>query len=311
MAKRIVILEHGGGELANQLWNYASIYAYTLEKGLALSNPSFYEYGSKFRMPRNKIIDTLLFRPFKNYRGRRGDLKPRTFRLAYKLCAKAIQAGRSGNVVSSVNSENKAYYLSPSRESEGNLKALEESDKNVYFIGWLFRNPRGLERYRKEIIEYFRPALEIEEHAESIIKGLRGKYEKVIGIHIRQGDYKDFKGGKYFIPQERVREILSEYARENILDAGKTAFIVASDGPVDESLFKNLNVHFSKEDAVTDLFLLSRTDAILGSDSSFGDFAAWYGNIPHIVFKKEPIDWAYYSDKKAFFENKYSTLVHY
>ena len=32
MIKKIVILQTSGNELANQLWNYASIYAYTLER---------------------------------------------------------------------------------------------------------------------------------------------------------------------------------------------------------------------------------------------------------------------------------------
>ena len=52
-------------------------------------------------------------------------------------------------------------------------------------------------------------------------------------------------------------------------------------------------------------------DVIIGSDSSFGAFAAYYGNIPHIVFNKKSMDWAYYRNNQKYFQNKYCTLVHF
>jgi len=56
--------------------------------------------------------------------------------------------------------------------------------------------------------------------------------------------------------------------------------------------------------------LLAATDIIIGSDSTFGAFASYYGNLPFIVFEKK-IDWNYYKDKKYFFENKKCTTVHF
>ena len=40
--RKIIILKHGGGELANQLWNYLSVYAFGLERGISVLNPSFF-----------------------------------------------------------------------------------------------------------------------------------------------------------------------------------------------------------------------------------------------------------------------------
>jgi hypothetical protein len=140
---------------------------------------------------------------------------------------------------------------------------------------------------------------------------LRSQYSKVIGVHIRQSDYRDFKHGNFIISQARVRTIIDEYIREKSLDISKILFLITSDGLIDSTLFAGLNVYISKENSVTDLFLLSKTDTVLGSDSSFGGFASWYGNIPHIIFKNEPVDWTYYADKTAFFENKYTLLAQY
>jgi hypothetical protein len=203
--------------------------------------------------------------------------------------------------------ENKTTYLPPTSPLPENFTACHK----IYFTGWLFRNPKGLGKFGNELRAAFTPTAKVETRVNSIITPLRQKYQKIIGIHIRQADYKMFKDGKFFISQERIREIVSEYAKETILDAGETTFLITSDGHVDEGLYKNLNVYISKENAVIDLFLLSRCDVILGSDSTFGGFAAWFGNIPHIIFKNEPIDWVYYHDKRTYFENKYSVLARY
>ena len=134
-------------------------------------------------------------------------------------------------------------------------------------------------------------------------------YENIIGLHIRQGDYKVFRNGKYLINQNRVAEICHQYLEKNSFDSKNTVFLITSDGMIENENFANLQIYISKENAVTDLFLLSKTKAIIGSDSSFGHFSAWYGNIPHIVLKNEAIDWDYYKGKDKYFINKYLELL--
>jgi hypothetical protein len=305
--KKAIILEHGGGELANQLWNYASIYAYGLEAGARVRNPSFFEYHSFFRFLPKESLSTKIFSAFFQTPRRRSHIINKTGRLKHTFFAKLISTANRSCVYSSRKDVSEPTYLPPTHPLPSNLETCD----TIYFTGWLFRNPKGIEKWRSELIKAFAPKEEVLKRAGAIIVPLRQKYEKVISIHIRQGDYKDFKGGKYVISQERVREIVTEYIKENNLDIAKTTFVLASDGPVDENLYKDLTVHVTKENAITDLFLLSMTDAVIGSDSSFGAFAAWYGNIPHIIMQKGTVDWQYYTDKKRYFENKYSTLVHY
>ena len=115
----------------------------------------------------------------------------------------------------------------------------------------------------------------------------------------------------YFIPQIRVKEVLDEYIKETKTVAENICFLITSDSPIEIKLFGGLNISVSKENVVADLFLLSSTDTVIGSNSTFGAFASYYGNIPFIVMQKEKMDWEYYKDKISFFENKYSTFVHY
>jgi hypothetical protein len=93
-------------------------------------------------------------------------------------------------------------------------------------------------------------------------------------------------------------------------DAKKTYFIICSDEKIDLKKFKNLNISQNTGNEIEDLFLLAKTDFIIGANSTFGAFASYYGNIPFLVFDHK-IDWGYYFDKKYYFENKYSTMVNY
>lgn len=300
--KKITILKHSRGELANQLWNYISISAYSFHVGVKVENPSFFEYHSYFNFLRNEGWVTKFFSFwFKNGSGRRNDPRNRFWRKAYSVYASIVQSLFRARLVSSENERSEVVYLPPTAPA-----AIPDQS---YFIGWLFRNPIGLKKFRKELISAFTPNSQIEGRVTKIIVPLRENYEHIVGVHIRQADYIEFKGGIYYVSQTRAKEIIDEYVSKNGIDRSKTLFLIASDGPIDTSIFRNLNVYISKENAVTDLFLLSSTDVIIGSDSSFGAFASWYGNIPHVVMTKNPMDWNYYTDKKEYFENKYGKMV--
>ncbi len=308
--KSIIIFKYGDGELANQLWNYVSIYAYGLEKGVPVFNPSFYEYHSSFKFleEENGMVKSMA-KLFEDYFGRKQKNWKKFWRKIYRIYPFYIYLTQKSRIISSDKSSNSVVALPPT----GNIETFrqKEDQNKVYFDGWLFRNPVGLNKYRKEIISAFCPRDKIVEKVHNRIAELAAKYEKIVGIHIRQGDYVTFKDGHYLIPADRVRTIIDEYIKRNSVIINKTVFVIASDGPIEPKIIQGLNCHISKENAVTDLFLLSACDVVIGSNSSFGDFAAWYGNIPHIIMTKETIDWEYYDSKKEYFENKFCTMVHY
>lgn len=306
--KPVVILQHGGGELANQLWNFASIYAYCKEKGFDCENYSFFEYAHYFNIPlQNKVIDFLFFKPFQNYHGRRNTFKTKLWRLKYKLYVKIIIFLHKKQIVSSVNAGGEKYYLSPTKETPS-LTALENSNDTLYFTGWLFRNPRGLEKYQKEIARFLKPKEEFTKPAEEHLANARNTYRHIVGVHIRQTDYRTHKSGEYYISTERVRAILDEYLSHVHQSPKEALFIIASDETIQEKTFTGLNILINKGSAIEDLYALSLCDVIIGSNSTFGNFAAYYGNKPHIILQKGAMDWEYYRNQVAYFKNKYSVM---
>lgn len=298
--KKVVILHHNKGQLANQLWNFVSIYAYCLEKGYRCENWSFFEYRKYFNISvRNRLIDFLFFKsyclysPFFPFRVARKigyilyDFFVALIRFFYK--EKIVYSGNSFNEV------NDFYYLPPTKESTGKLADLENDKKieTIYFDGWLFRNPKGLLKYRKQIIEYFQPKKNYRRKVDTFVNNLRKKFKHLVGVHIRQrarGDSKEvvLENRKMYISNQEleiVEKAIWIYLKEVRRKASQTCFVVCSNKKVDISNFsKLLNIVFAGGNLIEDLYLLTKMDAILGCRSTFGTFAAFYGNIPHFTF---------------------------
>jgi hypothetical protein len=114
--KKIVILRSTGGELANQLWNYASIYAYCLERGYSLENPTFYEYGNYFTVPApNFFLKLFFFLPFTDYTKRKQSFVRRLWRKLYGFYTKSIISLHKDAVLISDN-KRQPTFLSPANK---------------------------------------------------------------------------------------------------------------------------------------------------------------------------------------------------
>lgn len=177
----------------------------------------------------------------------------------------------------------------------------------TYFIGWLFRNPLGLERYRDKLITAFAPKENVLNTLKKILSPFSGK--QLIGIHLRQKPFKGFEDEHFIVPAVRVRTLVDEYVREKKLDTGDVALVIISDVEINPDTFKSYATHRSRGDTVSNLFLLSQCSVVIGTNSSFSNLAAWFGNVPHIVESHEPLDWEYYRNAMTYFDNKYATFA--
>ncbi len=313
--KKIIIIAHDGGELANQIWNHVSVFAYACERGYECVNHSFFEHARSFQnLSKGSLISKFFSLPYSRSRLRKTSNFIRLWRKLYKLLVvKPVLRLNSKRTVCS-NDEGEVYYLPPTAASSEKLSKLETSVGDFYFAsvsGGVFRNAKGIEVHREKILSSMKPADRIQKKVASVLSPLRATYAELIAVHIRQTDYKTFKEGKYYVPPERAAEIMHEYLNVMSKKSVNVCFVVTSDEVVDTSLFKGLNVVMSRNDVVTDLFTLASCDALIGSDSTLGHFASYYGNIPHIIMKNEDMDWEYYRDKNGYFVNKYLTIMRY
>ena len=319
--KKIIILDHKGGRLCNQLWNYISVYAYCLEKNYQCHNYSLYKYDNDFNIQDKDLLYKifLLLNTTTYVLG-----KNRFVHKLYRWYVNHMETKYGDEIIDSgfdflISGVTYLPPTPPRRPLDTTTNNIIANSKHntTYLEGWLFRNPVGIEKYRKEIHHYFLPKKQIRIKAESFTKELRSKYKHLLGIHIRQGDYiGDYLGAqspaaKIYVNEEEASSFIGQYLSLSRKSPQETCLVICSDGPVDIRPFQGLNVTLSKGDPVQDVYTLSLTDVVIGTNSTFGAYASYYGNIPFVVFDKNGLDWEYYRDKTKYFENKYCKVVNY
>lgn len=317
MKKKVVVLDHGGGRLANQLWTDAAIYAYAVKKGYEFESWAAFEYFEYFNIPpvKNWLIRIVFFNPLitkvKNSFWRKWIVRRGVKKIIYKIVSDLI---RFFNKKYLVQVEKQNLFFPPSEFENSNYNSLLDSTEksnaeNIYFYGYGFRNPAGLKEYRKEVLKYFSVKEKYRRLPEGTIAELRKTYKNVVGIHFRQGDYRTVPSHHIWrYADAEVRKFLDSYLSWSGKNKNETVFLIASDENFNEKEFEGLNIKISAGNEIEDLVALSLTDIVIGSKSTYGDFAAYYGNIPFVVFERGGIEWKYYNEKTEYFENKKSHL---
>lgn len=281
--KEIIILRHNGGQLCNQLLLYTSVYAYCLKMGFKCKNYSFYEYGKYFNFEISNLF-VYIFKKINNIKFYKSRV---IIYLIYKYISYLIIFFKKGIIIK--EDPQQFFYLPPTPTTNIYHKNVLEQIANganfvFYLDGWTFRNPVGLKKYRIQIINAFRPKKEIIKRANDFIKGLKENF--LVGIHIRQGEYKSkkFMGGDWYFNEKEVADILRAYLDKVNKHSKNILFILCSDSPLNLLFFSGLRIKLGPGSMMEDLVTLSMCQLIIGSNSTFGSFAAYYGNIPFFIF---------------------------
>lgn len=290
--KKLIIIKPNCKELANHLWNYLSIYAYGIEIGARVYNPSFFAWHRYFNLSRKESYITKIFSSMPALGG--------VWKMICSLYGSCLIRARTHCTRLTLGI---TLHLPPTKPIATQGNACD----TTYFIGWHFRNVVGLQQHRDTLISAFTPKESILKEINRALTSLQGK--RLIGIHLRQEPYKGFEDENFIVSPSRMRRILDEYLQENKLAAENVALVIVSDKILTETVFGDFSTHLRYENDVTSLFLLSKCSVIIGTNSSFSNLAAWFGNVPHIVESNKPIDWVYYRDATAYFENKYATFA--
>ena len=168
----------------------------------------------------------------------------------------------------------------------GVLDLADEDDPRVIRMkkhftvcsGLYFLAGGAMQRQRQELREVFRPAPDVQARVDAAIRQARAAGDVLVGVHIRQGDYRTFIGGALFYASTvyalRMRELAERLA-------GRTpCFLVCSDEPQPDALFGGLPTVRGPGDAAGDLYALAACDYVFGPPSTFTQWASYYGGVP-------------------------------
>jgi hypothetical protein len=174
-----------------------------------------------------------------------------------------------------------------------NCEELEQKmlrHRNIVVSGWFVRYYDLFLKYRKEICELF--TLD-EQYTEPVKAKMQQAEESSavshqpstirLGVHIRRGDYAEWRDGQFFFDDETYARHINRFAE---LNPGKTihVYLSTNDSTVTEVRFQqlcpNASIHNLKGNAPEDLFMLSECDYLIGPPSTFSLVAQMYRDIP-------------------------------
>ena len=290
---KLFIITGRCGRLANRMVLFANFVALAEEQGHQVSNPTFHSYATMFETTRRDIYC------------RYPAASKRSFFDVIPGVAGVIRGTRVffrlGRAAGLLNQRVPVFgsHVITLRQSAGQeiteLDGAEVQEKIrparvVLVNGWNFRAPALVRRHAGKIKAYFRPISTFDEAASRAIEPLRQEAEVVVGVHIRRGDYANWKGGQCFFPVERyaawMRELSEQFRPANV------SFLVCSNEPRDAAEFPGLSVGFGPGSPVGDLYALARCDYIFGPLSTFTQWASFYGNKPlfHLYDEQSSIE---------------------
>jgi len=267
----VVIAKNNGGQLANQLWQFAVVAAFCKERGYQLYNPAFFHYAKYFE----RFHDDLLISPtspLKTFLPQIQEIQRCTHRTLLKLLETQFPHHRHA----------------PTAEAPLLLSSMCLDKGNHFLFDWYFENRSGIEKHRDYLLPLLKPKKTYEKKIEKFWKQIDGS-RLVVGVHVRHKDFRTWNAGRYFFSVEEIKQhmkkVQSRYCNLNPL------FIIYSDEKRSCDEFPEFNTRVSEGNLVEDLYSMARCHLIMGTGiSTFNGWAAWYGNIPRYKFEETP-DW--------------------
>lgn len=273
----MLIIASKPGQLGNSLFLFANFIACAIENDLRVMNLAFDDYADLFqataadplcRYPLNKSFLKA------NKRVRR--LLYKTIYYSTRLLVRSKIRGSFLRTVS-LDWEERCYLDSPE------FLGWAKQTRFIFAQGWLFKAPSQLEKHADRIREFFKPLETIQQRIALLISKAKRQCDILIGVHIRQGDYKTFKGGKYLYETEEYLEAMRKV--ERLFPDSELAFLVCSNVKQDEKLFSNLECTFGLDSPIEDMYSLAQCDYIIGPSSTFTMWASFYGKVPLYIIE--------------------------
>ena len=288
---KFVILAKRNAQLGNRLTMHAHLLACCLEKGCTFLNPTLGDYGDFYLGTRGRLLIQ---------KGSSVDKTP-TPRWLRGFIYLSVRALYQVSKISRLLPWCPIHSRKATRNPEGTglmefLNLLEARGGRLALVQtWKIREYNLCAKYADTIRSIFTPLPHLRRRADERLAILRSRVDLVLGVHIRHGDYRKHRGGDLFFSPQQYRSWMVDFA--NALPEYKLGFAICSDAKQKAEDFMGLNIIFGpgndeandygnirtdvvKDSIVEDNYLLSQCDYILGTESTFCSWAAFWGGKP-------------------------------
>lgn len=157
--------------------------------------------------------------------------------------------------------------------------------KHIAVVGWEARWYDLFLKYKSEIIDLFAFKPSVVKACEPLLAETTGGSCR-LGVHIRRGDYAEWKHGIYCYDDETYADYIRQFAA--LMPDQKVCVCLSTNDPALSAkdyrkLLGNddqIEVHLLGGNAVEDLYMLSECDYVIGPPSTYSLVAAMYRDIP-------------------------------
>ena len=276
-----LLIQKDYGQLGNRLHTHANALAWCIENTVNLVNLSFKKYSQLFASDKTHTVETLITQKSKLANLLR-------FERLWNVLEKITRSDKWLNRLTkiAVREKDDCEFLSET-ELNGSFNS-ETKAKAMLVRAWDLRFPDSLKKHQEKIREILAPNEKAKSSADETISMLREKFDCIVGIHARRGDYKEYLGGVHFHSWDSYRDWIMQ-TKQLMEGNGKkrVGFLLCSDDKPHPSEFNDSPVRFGSEKSVmSDLHSLSLCDYNIGPPSSFGTWLSWHGKVPRLHLEK-------------------------
>jgi hypothetical protein len=264
----MIVIAEKYGQLGNRLFLFAHFIACAIEHGIKLANPAFDEYAVFFESTERDLF--CRFPPRVSLlrsswlRGRLYWLVSRlTSSLAYRL-----PNNRAWRVIRISDAED--FDL-----STPDFVQMAQTKKFIFVQGWKFRDETSLRKHADMIRRYFTPIERVRRTVEAHLKSARTECDVLVGVHIRQGDYQRFEGGRYFYESHEYSRIMRKV--QSLFPERTVGFLICSNTEQPAEVFADFRYSPGPGHFIEDMYALAGCDYIIGPPSTFTLWAAFTG----------------------------------
>jgi hypothetical protein len=280
----MIIIARSYGQLGNRLFLYAHLIAAARQYGVQLANPCFADYASLF----SATADDLWCRYPRVATGPAPSIGQR------KAAARLVYAAARG--LGGVGMNRYPFHVLRLRGEQAcdlgseEFANLARGRRPILALGWLFRSEPLLRAHAGAVRDHFRIGSRHQVNVDRAIETLRADADLVVGVHIRQGDYANYLGGKYFYSAAQYAAAMRRVVEQ--LPGQRVAFLVCSNAGLDFREFRGLNAYPGPGHLVEDLYAFANSDLLMGPPSTYTGWASFYGDVPLAIMHSAdaPID---------------------
>lgn len=269
------------GQLGNRLFHASQLMVLAIETDSTLVDFSFDDYKENFENLHNK--------PFTVFpQGKLAGLK---YKLLQPLRNKVLHI-RDFLLHRNINTNWLKYINQHGLEMNSYEELLNERKqyKNYIVEGWINKDLTPLHKYRPLLVDFFMPKREHVNNVKELIAKARQGADILVGIHIRRGDYKEFRNGEFYYDDDVYLNIMAnmqaKYADKKI------HYLICSNEAVTWENYRNYTVFAGNNQIIEDMYSLSYCDYIAGPISTYSMWASFIGQKPlyHIRSKDQVFD---------------------